>query len=162
MLEDAIAGVTAGALGTLALNVSTYADMAIRGRQSSGVPAQVAGKLAEGAGLDLAAGSGNEDEAKQKAQARKSGLGALMGYVVGLGIGAGYGLVRPRLDGLSAPLAAAVVGVAAMAASDVPAVSTGATDPRSWGVSGWLADLVPHLIYGAVTVVALEALRAGE
>jgi hypothetical protein len=82
-----------------------------------------------------------------------------MGYAVGLGIGAAYGMVRPRLDGLSAPLAAAAVGMAAMATSDVLAVSTGASDPRSGGVSGWLADLVPHLIYGAVTVVALEALR---
>jgi hypothetical protein len=85
-----------------------------------------------------------------------------MGYAVGLGIGAAYGLVRPRLDGLSAPLAAAAVGLAAMVASDVPAVSTGSTDPASWGVSGWLSDLVPHVIYGAVTVIALETLRDSE
>jgi hypothetical protein len=76
-----------------------------------------------------------------------------------LGIGATYGLLRPRLDGLLGPVEAAAVGVAAMAASDVPAVSTGVTDLRTCGLSGWLRDLVPHLIYGAVTVAAVEALR---
>lgn len=159
MLDEVLTGVAAGGLGTVASNIATYVDMAVRGRQSSDVPAQVAGKLAKGVGLKLATNTGDEQEAKATAQARTSGLGALLGYAVGLGIGAAYGVVRPRLDGLSAPLAAAAVGLAAMAASDVPAVSTGATDPKSWGVSGWLSDLVPHLIYGAVTVVTLEVLR---
>jgi hypothetical protein len=109
--------------------------------------------------LDLAAGGATADDAKSKAQARRSGLGALMGYAVGLGIGAGYGLLRARLGRVPAPLAGIAVGLAAMAASDVPAILTGATNPRTWGTSGWLADLAPHLVYGALTVATLEAVR---
>jgi hypothetical protein len=41
------------------------------------------------------------------------------------------------------------------------ATVTGATDPRSWGASGWIADIVPHVIYGLVTVIAYDAF-AGE
>ncbi|MEU2880895.1 hypothetical protein ABZ651_32805, partial [Streptomyces sp. NPDC007070] len=35
-------GLLAGAVGTLALDVVTYGDMLLRGRPSSGIPAQVA------------------------------------------------------------------------------------------------------------------------
>jgi len=35
-------------------------------------------------------------------------------------------------------------------------VTTGATDPKAWGTSGWLADIVPHAIYGLVTSAAYE------
>jgi hypothetical protein len=36
-------------------------------------------------------------------------------------------------------------------------VTTGATDPKTWGTSGWLADIVPHAtIYGLITVAAYE------
>ncbi|HLJ79957.1 MAG TPA: hypothetical protein VKT52_00640, partial [Ktedonobacterales bacterium] len=134
MVSETLAGIAAGAVGTMALDVATYTDMIIRGRPSSGVPAQVAGTLAEGVGLDLSAGSdGDVDAAKQKAESRKSGLGALMGYATGIGIGAAYGMVRPYLGRWSLPLAGATLGVAAMAAGDAPAVVTGATDPRTWG-----------------------------
>ena len=94
----------------------------------------------------------------QLAQNRESGLGALLGFVNGLGTGAAYGLVRSQLDDLPVPLAAIVVGLTAMAASDLPLVTARATNPKTWGVSGWLADLIPHLIYGFVTVATYEAL----
>jgi hypothetical protein len=45
-----------------------------------------------------------------------------------------------------------------MAASDVPMVALKVSNPKTWGVSGWLSDLVPHLIYGLVTVATVEAL----
>ena len=45
MLRETLTGTAAGAVGTVALNVTTYADMAIRGRPPSSVPAEVAGKL---------------------------------------------------------------------------------------------------------------------
>ena len=51
-----------------------------------------------------------------------------------------------------------IVGLTAMAASDVPLVTLKVTNPKTWGVSGWLADLIPHLIYGFVTVATYEAL----
>jgi hypothetical protein len=40
----------------------------------------------------------------------------------------------------------------------VPMTLTGLTDPRTWGASGWLADLVPHLAYGFVAAAVYEAL----
>jgi hypothetical protein len=45
-----------------------------------------------------------------------------------------------------------------MAASDVPLVSLKVTNPRTWGLSGWLSDAIPHLIYGIVTVATYEAI----
>ncbi len=157
MLQDALTGVVAGALGTVALNVATYADMAIRARSSSGAPSQLVGKLADKAGLPLSSkGVGSNDET---AQNRESGLGALLGYVNGLGVGALYGLLRSQFVDVPIPLAATGVGLAAMAASDVPLVALGVSNPKTWGVSGWASDAIPHLIYGLVTAIAYEALR---
>lgn len=154
MLQRVLLGVVAGATGTVALNVATYADMAIRGRQSSNVPAQVAGKIAGRAGLDLGKGASDASTVEN----RKSGLGALMGYEVGLGVGAAYGLLHPLLRFLPVPLAGAALGAAAMAASDVPAVKLGVTDPAEWGTAGWAADILPHLAYGLVTALVFDAL----
>ena len=155
MLQDALAGAAAGAAGTVALDVASYGDMVVRGRPSSGVPAKVAGTLADQFGVSLA--PPNEGANGDTAKNRSSGLGALMGYATGLGIGALYGALRPRLGRVSVPLAGVAIGLAAMAASDTPAVTTGATDPKTWGFSGWLSDLLPHLAYGLVTALTYEA-----
>lgn len=157
MLQDALTGVMAGALGTVALNISTYADMAMRGRPSSSAPSKMVHVLADKVNIPLSSkGVGANDE---KAQHRESGLGALLGYVNGLGVGALYGLIRSQLDeDVSLPLAAVLVGATAMVASDVPLVSLGLTNPKKWGVSGWASDAIPHLIYGLVTAFAYEAL----
>ena len=162
MLEDALAGVVAGALGTVALNITTYMDMAIRGRASSGAPSKLVSTVAEKANIPLSSkGVGANDET---AQNRESGIGALLGFVNGLGVGAVYGLVRSLFDedAVSIPLAGAIVGLAAMAASDVPLITSGVSDPKSWGVSGWLSDGIPHFIYGLVTTLAFEALRNAD
>ncbi len=156
MLRQALIGATAGALGTVALNVTTYADMAIRGRSASSVPADLAGTLAEKAGIDLSAeGEGPDGET---AQNRRTGLGALMGYVTGLGVGTAYGLMRPYLGDVPTPVAGVGVGIAAMAASDVPATAFGVTDPTSWSRSSWALDFGFHLAYGLTTVIAYDAL----
>ncbi len=152
MLRQVLMGTAAGAVGTVALNVTTYADMALRGRPSSSVPAQVAGKLAGKAGIDLS----GEGETTQN---RKSGLGALSGYAVGLGVGTAYGLVRPLLGDVSVPRAGVVLGLAAMAGSDVPSAALGVTNPAEWGANAWISDVVPHLAYGLVTAAAHEAFR---
>lgn len=155
MLRNVLIGAAAGAVGTAALNITTYADMVVRGRGASDVPAKTAGKLLDRAGVHLADGAAQKGD--ETAQHRLSGAGALLGYAAGLGVGAGYGLLRPLLRGLPTPLAGLVLGAAAMAASDIPATATGATDPADWGVAGWVADIVPHLIYGLVTAAAFEA-----
>ncbi len=128
MLREVLMGTAAGAVGTVALNVATYADMALRGRPASSVPAQVVGELAEKAGLDLS----GDDETTQN---RKSGLGALSGYAVGLGVGSAYGIVRPHLGDVSETRAGVVLGLAAMAGSDVPATALGVTNPVKWSPS---------------------------
>jgi len=123
-------GIAAGAVGTIALDVATYLDMVVRARPASSLPAEVAGALADRAGVELAA-SGN---ASESAGNRRSGLGALLGFGVGLGIGGAYGLLRSLLPDPLRPRAAAVgLGLAAMAASDLPATALGVTDPRTWG-----------------------------
>lgn len=156
MVRNALAGVIAGAAGTVALDIATYTDMAMRARSSSGAPSQMVSKLADSAHIPLSSkGVGSNDE---KAQNRESGLGALLGYVNGLGVGVLYGVLRSQFDGVSIPLAGVGVGLAAMAASDVPLVALGLSNPKKWGVSGWVADVIPHLIYGLVTAIVYEAL----
>ena len=149
MLREMLLGTAAGAVGTIALDAVTYADMAVRARPSSSVPAEIAGRLAEKAGLDL-----GSDEAEQN---RKSGLGALSGYVVGLGVGTAYGLVRTHLGDVSKTRAGIVLGLAAMAGSDVPAAALGVTEPTTLGLDGWVSDIVAHLAYGLMTAVAYNA-----
>jgi hypothetical protein len=160
MRKPLLWGIAAGAVGTIALDVATYLDMVVRARPPSSLPAEVAGALAERAGVELAA-CGNDSES---AGNRRSGLGALFGYGVGLGVGAAYGLLRSVLP---VPrrrwVPATGLGLAAMAASDLPATALGVTDPRSWGAVGWVSDLLPHLAYGIATATVYEALagRAG-
>lgn len=66
-------------------------------------------------------------------------------------------MVRPLIGRMSIPLAGLALGAAAMASSDVPATITGATNPKTWGAAGWVADIIPHAIYGLVTAMAFEA-----
>ena len=156
MLSGALIGAVAGAVGTVALDVTTYVDMAIRGRSSSGAPSQMVSILAKAVGLPLSSqGVGSEDET---AQNRENGLGALLGYVNGLGVGIAYGLLRSRQDDIPIPLAGIGVGLAAMAASDIPLIVLRVSNPKTWGFSGWAADAIPHLVYGLVTAIVYEAL----
>lgn len=156
MSGSTVRGIVAGAAGTVALNLVTYADMALRGRSSSSAPSKMIDKVTKQLHLPLSSqGVGAQDQA---AQNRESGLGALLGYVNGLGTGVLYGLVRSRFDSIPVPLAAPLVGLTAMAASDIPLVSLRLTNPKTWGLSGWLSDAIPHLIYGIVTVATYEAI----
>jgi xanthosine utilization system XapX-like protein len=155
MLRNVFIGMAAGAIGTVALNVTTYGDMALRGRPTSSTPAKIAGILASKVGLPLSTqGAGSNDET---AQNRESGLGALLGYVNGLGVGMVYGLLHSQMDDTPSLGSAVGVGLAAMAASDVPTVVLGVSNPTQWGFSDWASDLIPHLIYGFVTVATYNA-----
>jgi hypothetical protein len=157
MSGSILRGIVAGAAGTVALNLATYADMALRGRSSSSAPSKMIDKVTQQLHLPLSSqGVGAQDET---AQNRESGLGALLGIANGLGTGVLYGLLRSQFDGIPVPLAAPLVGLTAMAASDVPLVSLHVTNPKTWGLSGWLSDAIPHLIYGIVTVATYEAME---
>lgn len=83
MLREALLGTAAGAVGTVALNATTYGDMVVRGRPPSSVPSEIAGQLAGKLGIDLSAE--NEEQGGPTAQNRKSGLGRCRGSRWGLG-----------------------------------------------------------------------------
>lgn len=153
MMRAIARGLVAGAAGTVALNVTSYVDMAARGRGSSSTPAQTAGELADKAGVQLA-----DDPDSATAQNRRSGLGALMGYVTGLGVGAVYGVLRSKVGSLSRPVATLGLTTAATAASAGPMTILGITDPRHWDARSWAMDLGPHLVYGVVTAVVHDEL----
>lgn len=154
MIREMVAGTACGAVGTMALDVASYADMVRSGRKASDVPAQLVEKLAARAGIDaLLPPPGGKDE---KTKNRQSAAGALVGYGVGLGVGAVYGAIRPGLRSVPWPLMGLILGAFAMAAADVPTVRLGLTDPKTWGVEGWLGDIVPHAAYGIVTAWAYE------
>lgn len=57
-------------------------------------------------------------------------------------------------DRVSTPLAGAGVGLAAMGMADGSYAFSGASDPREWSAADWVSDLIPHVIYGLVTVAA--------
>ena len=154
MLREAFLGAVAGAVGNLTLEVVTYGDMLIRGRAASGVPAKMAGFLADEFGI----GALSSEATGEQADNRRSAAGALLGYALGIGLGSAYGLVRPALGRVSKPLAGLAVGLAAMAAADVSYGVTGASDPKTWTMVDWVPDLVPHVIYGLVTVATYETI----
>jgi hypothetical protein len=146
-------GAVAGAAATSALNIATYADMAVRGRGESDVPSTMVKNVAEAAGVGALA---SDDEATQH---RRGGIGALMGYADGLGVGIVYGALRPAMRGVPVLLAAVVAGAAAMAVSDVSIAASGASDPRSWSGADWAADAIPHLVYGLALALSFDALH---
>jgi hypothetical protein len=156
VLRNALKGLLAGAAGTVALDIASYTDMALRGRPASNVPSKLASTLAKMVHLPLSSQGGGAQNLT--AQNRASGLGALLGYINGLGAGVVYSLLRSQRDEVPLPLASTLVGLAAMAASDVPLVMLKVSDPKTWGVSGWLWDAIFHLIYGFATVATYEAL----
>ncbi|HEY0560984.1 MAG TPA: hypothetical protein VGD03_11905 [Frankiaceae bacterium] len=141
-------GAAAGAAGTTALNAVAYLDMAVRGRPTSDTPERTVERLADELGVEI---PGDPDTRSN----RVAGLGPLTGIAAGVGVGIAGGLLAGR-GRLPLPLAAVVLGAAAMAASDGSMAALGVTDPRTWPASSWLADLVPHLAYGAVTAAVLE------
>ena len=160
MLRQALLGTVAGAVGTVALNATTYGDMIVRGRGASSVPSEIAGQLADKLGIDLSAE--DEERGGPTAQNRQSGLGALQGFAVGLGIGTVYGAVRPGLGDVSKLRAGVVLCLAAMVGSDGPAAALGIVDLRQMGLNAWLSDIVPHLAYGLATAVSYDALAGNR
>jgi hypothetical protein len=148
-------GLIAGAAGTMALDAVTYADMLLRGRPASTLPAEAAAKLAKQVGIDL---QGDDDQTT----ARREGLGALLGYATGAAVGVAGALVlgggrrggRGNFAGR-----ALLLGGSAMAASMIPMTVEGLTDPRQWGLEGWLSDIVPHAAYGLAAAATLAVLR---
>ena len=179
MANRIVAGAIAGAAGVVALNAAGYLDMLVRGRSASDMPARVAGKLADELGLPLDFSSdlmdpddepdatddapdladGADDDNPDAPANRREAVGALLGMASGVGIGIAYGVARLILPRPPAWLAGAVLGAAAMAASDYPATRLGLTEPRDWTATDWLSDVAPHMAFGLATAITFEAAR---
>lgn len=151
MRTGILAGAAAGAAGTAALNATTYLDMVVRGRGASGTPEATVEAVEDRLPVSV---PGDGDTRAH----RVSALGSLSGLVTGVGIGAVFGVLRRA--GLRPPgaVGAALVGAAAMASTDLSVAALGVGDPRTWSAADWAADVVPHLVYGAVTWATLRAL----
>jgi hypothetical protein len=152
MEGNVVRGLAAGAVGTSLLNTVTYLDMALRGRPASPVPEAGAERMAASAGVSLGA-------EPREVEARKAGVGALLGMLTGFAGGAAFGIVRPLAPTVGWPPAAALTGLAIMFATDAASTAMGTTDPRSWSPADWASDVVPHLAYGAGVVLTFDALR---
>jgi hypothetical protein len=146
-------GLIAGAVGSTALNIVTYLDMTARARPASQTPEESAGKLAGAAHVNL----GPPDQASN----RRSGLGALLGYGLGVAATVGFALLT---RGRRQPMlrAAALLGGGVMTLSDASLTLLGVTDPRSWRRVDWVADLVPHLAFGVTAAAPWNRLRPSE
>ncbi len=151
LAKAAAAGAAAGAAGTTALNLITYLDVALRGRASSSVPADLVERLAETAQVDIP----GEDDTRSN---RLSGAGALAGIITGTAVGAGYATTRAAGLRVPLPIAALVTGAAAMTCSDGPIALLGISDPRTWSWQDWASDIIPHAAYGLVTAACADAL----
>jgi hypothetical protein len=153
-----IAGAAAGAVGATLLNVVTYLDMLVRGRPPSSVPQEDVERIEDVASIPVP----DSVPQKRKRAHRESAAGALMGYVVGVGVGALTGAFWPILRGLPLPVAGGLVGGSAMASSDVPSFALGTSDPRTWQATSWAADILPHIAYGIASVAVTAALLTDE
>ena len=156
-MRGVLLGAVAGAAGTMALDMVSYGDMALRGRQSSDMPAEVVRRLAEKAGN--AALSVPSEEASDTTKNRRTALGSLSGYAIGISIGAAYGALSLAAGSKRLFLLRTLaLGAIAMAASDVPASLLGATNVKEWSVSSWASDIIPHVAYGLATAAVVAAI----
>jgi hypothetical protein len=153
--RSVFAGTVAAAVGTVLLDIVTYTDMAVRGRAPSTVPATTVNNLAQYLGLE---GLAADDETSAN---RRSGFGALLGYANGIAIGGAYGALGPLAQKLPLTIRALAVGGVTMAAADVLATKSGATDPKTWDIKGWLSDIIPHVVFGYAVACTYDVL-AGD
>lgn len=149
--QGLVRGMVAGAAGVTALNAVTYLDMLARGRPASETPQQLVETLAEDVGATIP-GTGEERDNRLQA------LGPLVGLLTGTAVGAVAGAIRAQGIRLPTIVAAPLIGGVAMATADVPLAVTGISDPSTWKRADWLADALPHLVYGLVVHSTLAAL----
>lgn len=152
MLKRLMQGAAAGAAGATALNAATYLDMVLRARPSSSTAEQVVEELARRTGVEI---PGDATDRPNRLQ----GLGALSGLAVGVLIGALAGELRFVVLRLGPVLGTALLGGAAMAATDVSMARLGVSDPSGWDAASWASDAVPHLAFGAVAYATLAAMN---
>ena len=143
-------GAAAGAAGTTALNAVTYLDMAGRGRGTSSTPEDTVEALAAKAHVSIP----GDEETRQN---RVSGLGPLTGLFAGVGVGVLAGLARASGFRSQPLVGTALTTIGVLIGTNGPMTALGITDPRTWPLSSWVTDVVPHLAYGAVVKTTMDA-----
>jgi hypothetical protein len=144
LLRGLLLGAAAGAAGTTALNAATYLDMVLRARPASSTPEKSVEKLAEAVGVTI---PGDEEQRSN----RVAGLGPMLGIATGVGVGALVGVSRAagiRTGGVVGTLLTTAV---VLVASNAPMTVLKVSDPRTWSLTDWVSDVLPHLAYGVVT-----------
>ncbi|MFI6761168.1 hypothetical protein ACIBF5_18725 [Micromonospora sp. NPDC050417] len=146
-------GLLAGAVGTLARELVSNLDVAVRARPLSDTHQRAVRRLAEVARLSL----GPEERAAD----RRAGLGPVLGYVNGVLTVALFATVttwwRPPV-----PVAAGIVAIGGMLVADGQLAALKVTNPRRWRAQDWFEDAVPYVAYSltaAATLNRLETLR---
>ncbi|MFD9003283.1 hypothetical protein ACFV0T_20290 [Streptomyces sp. NPDC059582] len=142
-------GVAAGAAGSTALDIVSYTDMAMRARPASSTPEATLRKLAAKLHVRIP----GEGEALTN---RIAGLAPLTGFAAGLGMGGVLGVARAAGWNPPLPCQYVVAAVGALIGTNGPMTVLGVTDARTWGLSGWVSDIVPHVAYAVVTVGVLD------
>ena len=143
-------GMAAGCAGIVALEIASYADQYVKGRAASKTPTRLGEGLADKAGLELGEG--------RTRTYRASALGPLAGYADGVLLGIAWAALSAH-PLTSLPKGALLLTAGAWAGSNVPLMSLGITDPRSWSPEEWQADIVPHAAYGLTTALVVALLR---
>lgn len=151
LIRGALWGAAAGAAGTTALDVVTSLDMVVRARPASSTPEATVERLSQRLHLPI---PGTEEARKN----RIAGLAPLTGIAAGVGIGALYGVLRAAgwRPGVTVSGVALTIGV--LIGTNGPMTALGVTDPRSWTAEDWVADLLPHVAYAALTVAVMRGL----
>lgn len=144
-------GAAAGAAGVTALNAVTYIDMVMRGRPTSDTPEQTVERLSELTQVEIP----GEGETRDN---RIAGLGPLTGIAAGVVPGVLIALARSAGWRPNPALEVGVATSLALLGSNGPMTALGVTDPRTWPLSSWLSDLIPHFAYGAATSAVLRGL----
>jgi hypothetical protein len=144
-------GAAAGAAGTTALDTVGYLDMLYRARAASRTPEATVEALSHAVGVEVP-GDGAEKEN------RTAALGALTGIAAGVGMGALLGLARSAGWRPATAVTFSAAAIGALIGTNGPMTVLKVTDPRTWSRTDWIADLVPHLAYAAVTTSVVERL----
>jgi hypothetical protein len=145
-------GLVAGAAGTTAINAATYLDMTIRGRAPSQTPEQTIDAIVARVPVEV---PGSGDQRRH----RVSGLAGMSGIATGISVGLLFGVLRQLGFRPPALIGGVLVGAAAMAATGTSMKALRVSDPASWSATDWLADALPHAVYGTVTYLTLRLLQ---
>jgi hypothetical protein len=157
LIADIVDGAIAGAIGTWVMNQATtvlyeHEDKAAREREDEARGGSTAYGVAAEKVADLAAATISEDQREH--------YGEQIHWALGIGAGAVYGALRPRLDMASAA-GGLLFGAAFWLLMDETATpALGLTPgPKAFPWQTHVRGLAGHLVYGGVANTTLAAIQ---